>query len=611
MILRTVACSVLIILFNNILVAQTEKGAIDSALLPQASAAHYLSEYIIDGAVNPAAWVKEQPGMHAAFGAGDVLYFRTEVPSINTETTSWAATGWKGERLNTQIVVWSPDTLQQVRFKLNDLKNENGAVLSKKNIELNKVCYVIANYPYGARNADCGGTPYKNGYLMPDRFEAFDRFDVPGKTVRAVWLSCNIPRDAAAGTYTGTMEVIAQSGQVTLRVQIKVQNQTLPNPHDWQYRFDLWQNPWVIAQYYHVKPWSEEHKALLKQHLRLYADAGGTYITTYAVHSPWGDNEYAVEGGMIEWIKQKDGTWKFDYSIFDEYVALAMSLDIDKAITIYTPLPWGERFRYMNAATGNYVYEQWLPASAVYKDNWNAFLTDLMMHLKQKGWFDKTYLGINENAMEQTLAAIKVVKAHSPAWKITYAGDWHQELDTLLDDYCFLHGKEAGVDAVKARAARGQTTTFYVCCNPSYPNNFLFSPPVEGRWISWYAMAHGYNGFLRWAYDAWPGDPMRDARYGSWPAGDSYLVYPGGNSGIRFEKIREGIVDYEKIRIIKTLAANSADTAIQHLMDAFNAHLQTLNAEKTFNEVKLKADIETGKKMMDELSEQLAGKSLH
>jgi len=30
-----------------------------------------------------------------------------------------------------------------------------------------------------------------------------------------------------------------------------------------------------------------EHKALLRKHLRLYADAGGKYITTYAVHSPW------------------------------------------------------------------------------------------------------------------------------------------------------------------------------------------------------------------------------------------------------------------------------------------------------------------------------------
>jgi hypothetical protein len=606
---KMIACSVLICAYG-IAFAQNYKGVIEQALLPSTGGAHYLPEYNLDAPTDAPAWLKEEHGMHVAFGSEDILYFRTEVPSIPNKASSWEAMGWKGERLNTQIVVWSPDTLLQVRFKLTDLKNEKGNVLNKSNIRLNQVCYVVANYPYGARNAVCGETPYKNGFLMPDRFVpmaiGIDRFDVPARSVRPVWVSCNIPADAQAGTYTGTIEVLSQNGNAVLNVKIKVQQQTLPKPHDWQYRFDLWQNPWVIADYYHVKPWSDEHKALLKQHLQLYADAGGTYITTYAVHSPWGDNEYAIEGGMIEWIKKKDGSWKFDYSIFDQYVELAMSVGIDKAITIYTPLPWGERFRYLDETTGNYVTEQWLPTSTGYKDNWNAFLTDLMQHLKNKGWFSKTYLGINENAMEQTLSAIKVVKQHSPEWRITYAGNWHKELDTLLNDYCFLHGNEAGTEEVKARAARGQTTTFYVCCNPAYPNNFLFSPPVEGRWISWYAAAHGYNGFLRWAYDAWPGDPIRDARYGSWPAGDCFLVYPGGNSCIRYEKLREGIVDYEKISIIKILAAKSTNKEVKDLMTAFDAQLQTLNEEKTFNEEKLKADVEKGKKMIDELSEKLS-----
>src|SRR4029079_3015709 len=280
----------------------------------------------------------------------------------------------------------------------------------------------------------------------------------------------------------------------------------------------------------------------------------------------------------------------------------------DKAITIYTPLPWGERFRYMNEATGNYVYEQWLPTSPEFKKNWDVFLTDLRSHLQKKGWLDKTYLGINENAMEQTLSAIKVIKGHSKNWKITYAGDWHPELDTLLNDYCFVHGKEADAQMVKARASKGMTTTFYVCCTPSYPNNFLFSPPIEGRWQSWYSAAHGYNGFLRWAYDSWPEDHMRDARYGSWAAGDCFLVYPGGNSCIRFEKLREGIVDYEKIRIIRELAAKSPDASIKSLIAAFDAQLQTLNDEKTFNEEKLKNDVAKGKEMINELSEKLQNK---
>ena len=91
--------------------------------------------------------------------------------------------------------------------------------------------------------------------------------------------------------------------------------------------------------YNNVEPWSEEHMTLLRQHLKPYAEAGGTYITTYAVHSPWAGNSYMIEGGMIEWIKCKDNSWQFSYDIFDKYVELAMECGIKKAITLYTAIP--------------------------------------------------------------------------------------------------------------------------------------------------------------------------------------------------------------------------------------------------------------------------------
>src|SRR6185369_5686084 len=303
-------CLLSIILFLTILTIAQVKGQIDSTFLP-ATGPHYQPEYDFDRPVDANSWSKERPGLNVAFGSEEKLYFRTEVPGLKADD-SWQATGWKGERLNTQIVVWSADTLQQVRFNVSDLRDKNGKLISKANIKLNKVCYVLANYPYGSREGNCGATPFKDGYLMPDRFETFDRFEVPAKTVRPVWLSCNIPSTTEPGTYNGTIEVKSKNGRSVLNISIKVQDQTLPKPHDWTYRLDLWQNPWVIAEYYHVKPWSEEHKALLKKHLQLYADAGGTYITTYGVHSPWGDNEYSIEGGMIEWIRQRNGSWKFD-----------------------------------------------------------------------------------------------------------------------------------------------------------------------------------------------------------------------------------------------------------------------------------------------------------
>lgn len=585
--------------------AQLQPGQIDAAKVPGPSA-HFQAEYTFDTSVDPARWSNQQSGMHVSFGSTDQSYFRSEVPDIEKETLSWEETGWRGERLNATLMVWSSDTLEQVRFKLNDLVNAKGQVLSKRNIQPQLVRYVLSNYPYGAKDATCDVAPSDKAYLLPDRLETFERFDLPGRTVRPVWLSLEIPAETEPGVYNGTIEVLAEKYTSVLQLKVIVQNQLLPPPHDWKHRLDLWQNPWVVAWYYQIEPWSEAHTSLLKKHLKLYADAGGKYITTYAVHSPWSDNSYMIEGTMVEWIKCKDGSWKFDYRIFDQYVQLAMEMGIDKAITIYTPVPWEHRFRYVDEQTGNYVYESWAPGSDKFKAFWHIFLSDLKAHLSKKGWLEKTYLGINENPLEHTMAAIGVIKAHSKDWRITYAGDWHPELDQLLDDYSPVLNKEPDLNQVKARAARGFTTTYYVCCTPPKPNTFVFSPPVEGRYISWYTAAYGYDGFLRWAYDAWPADPVRDARHTLWPAGDCFLIYPGGNSSIRFEKLREGIVDYEKIRILRELSANSPDKKNKKLIKEFENHLKTFVSDREYNEEKIRNSVHTGKKMLDRLSDAIA-----
>jgi len=590
--------------FITVVSAQLTAGHIDSSFLLGLKM-HYQQEYAFDVSVDPSRWQKEKPGLHAAFGSTDAVYFRTDVPAIHNETKTFEATGWKGERINASIIVWSPDTIGQVRFVLNDLKNAKGNVLSKKNLQLNMVRYVISNYPYDEREVTCGVGPVDKAYLMPDRFESFDRFEIPGRTVRPVWLSVDIPPGTVPGTYTGNIEVRSDKGTATLNLKIKVQNQLLSRPYDWAFRLDLWQNPSVIADYYQVKPWSEEHKTLLKKHLKLYADAGGKFITTYAVHSPWSDNSYVGEAGMIEWIKRGNGSWKFDYSIFDQYVQLAMETGIDKAITIYTPIPWGERFRYLDESTGEYLYERWVPTSDTFKTNWNIFLTDLKIHLGKKGWLAKTYLGVNENAMEQTLSAIKVIRDHSKEWKITYAGDWHPELDALLDDYSSVYGKEPGINDVKKRNSKKQTSTYYICCTPAKPNTFVFSPPAEGRWLGWYAFAYGYDGLLRWAYDAWPADPVRDSRHVLWPSGDCFMIYPGGGSSIRFEKMREGIADFEKLRIIQNKAAKSSDPVVKKLFQQLQQQLKIFTEEREFKEEKLRNDIQGGKQLLDELSEKL------
>jgi hypothetical protein len=567
--------------------------------------AHYEDELLLDQCSDEDAWDNVSRGMHASFGSTDNLYFRREVPNQDIQDAQ-SIVVWKGERANFQLLIWSPDTLEQVRIIKYNLNDARGNIIPADKIHTYLVRYVVADYPYGYQQASCGRSPFDKCYLMPDRFEQFERFDLPGRTTRPIWISVDVPQNTAPGTYYGKVEVRAKGSRAIERdYKIVVQNQELPLPKDWKYRLDLWQNPWAVAWYNHVEPWSEEHIALLKQHLKPYAEAGGKYITTYGVHSPWSNNSYMIEGEMIKWIMCKDGSWKFDYTIFDKYVETAMACGINKAITVYTAIPWGFRFRYLDEETGDFIYASWPPSSIEFKNNWNAFLDSLHSHLDSKGWFDMTYIGINENPMDETLAAAKATKENCKDWKITYAGNWHEELDELIDDISFLYGNEPNEQQLKNRKNRGSSSTFYVCCNPPMPNNFLFSPPIEGRWISWYSKAKGYDGFLRWAYDAWPEDVLRDGRHVFWPSGDCFMIYPGGMSCIRFEKLREGISDYEKISILEQKIKQSDNSEAKSLMNSLNQLLEKVEAEKKFDSGQLSSDIKEGNRIIQELSNLL------
>ena len=64
--------------------------------------------------------------------------------------------------------------------------------------------------------------------------------------------------------------------------------------------------------------------------------------------------------------------------------------------------------------------------------------------------------------------------------------------------------------------------------------------------MSYYSSKKHLDGYLRWAYNSWPLEPLLDSRFRSWAGGDTYLVYPGARSCIRFERLIEGIQAHEK-----------------------------------------------------------------
>jgi len=229
-----------------------------------------------------------------------------------------------------------------------------------------------------------------------------------------------------------------------------------------------------------------------------------------------------------------------------------MNSGIDQRINCYTMVTWDLSFIYFDEGLGRMdtvINAQ--PGSKAYTDFWLPMIRDFTAHLKNKGWFSKTAIAMDERDLESMKAVIALLRQVDPAWKIALAGDYHPEVEKDIYDYCINIGQTFPATVLQERKKLDKPSTYYTACGTDRPNGFTYSEPAENVWISWYAAAEGFTGYLRWAYNNWVKEPLLDSRFRTWPAGDLYQIYPGPRTSVRFEKFVEGIQDFEKIRILR------------------------------------------------------------
>ncbi len=503
-------------------------------------------------------WEELPAGLHVSFGSVNTRYARSEVP-LREPVLRWSGAAWRGERISAQFLLWSNTGVRQVRWAVSDLRTSGDAAIASSAVRAPLVRYVLADderQSCGPRRPDIEPT------LQPDPLDsALQPFDLPARTTRPVWAQIDVPNEAAAGTYSGTISIEAEGIRHLLSVTLEVLNQVLPPPARWTFHLDLWQSPLAAARYHDLVPYSREHLLVLEPLLRMLAEAGQKCITAFLIHEPWGHQTYHDVESMVEWNRKQDGSWGYDYAKFDAWVDFCIRCGITGQINCYSMIPWSDSFRYFDEQSGNYRYVRAEAGSDEYKAHWEPFLKDFVRHLRQKGWLERTCVAMDERELEAMRRMIEFLKSAAPELRVALAGSYYESLQPDIHDYCLYIDQTADQRVIGDRVRRGQPTTFYVCCIPPRPNVHTFSPPAEAQWMGWHAAATGYNGFLFWAYNAWTEDPLYDTRFVTWPAGDCFLVYPGARSSIRFERLRDGIEDFEKIRILRDLASGDSTKA--------------------------------------------------
>ena len=512
-------------------------------------------------------------------------------------TLSAELTAWKNDVATSELALVSVDSaLKNVTVTASDfVSGEN--VISADCVTATFIRSTMAyNKGYIWQN-DPPAVTADNRSESSDILWTTEPMDVGYNAVQPVWVEFNVPANAKSGTYTGTLTVTADGLQegLTFTYTLTVQDVVLPDATEFASTFDveLWQYPYSVAEYYGLEPFSEEHLEALRSNMEIYKSIGGHAITASIIEDAWSGQTYSENSihypSMIRWEK-KNGVMTYDYTDFDAWVSFCKEMGLGDKIVLYSIAPWGNAFTYWE--NGVLKTEQISHGDIVSDTMWAHFLTDLIAHLEEKGWFDDAYIGIDERGF--SAAAFDLIDSikNSEGESLKTAGamdgfvnKWNLALrvtDLNVGDTAVHDHPTQFAQLLAERTAKGYRTTLYSCTGHQ-PGNFSLCSPVESYWIILNAGQKGTAGFLRWAYDAWVEDPLNDTTHSKFEAGDCFLIFPDekdaekpvSRRSVRLARIAEGVRDVNKLMYIEQNApalASGVDEVYANITDLLGSY---------------------------------------
>ncbi len=477
------------------------------------------------------------------------------------ESTALTATAWLKDTASAKFdLLTTGKALTNVTATAGELTNAHGDKLDGE-VTLYFIKTVLA---------------HDTGRYVPDVLYTSDAVDLPASSVSSVWVSIETTAEALPGVYTGEITVTADGLDTPETLTLSLEVIGLEKPES-TVPFEIWQYPYSGNRYYSGKTteeyfgsgleglWSTHlnpaYEAGLRSQIELYASAGGSSVTVTITEDAWNSQTPDPYPSMVKWTQKKDGSFTFDYTDLDYFVELNAQCGIDGSIMAFSIADWANRVTYYSERSGRVTSETLTPGSDRWTKVWTAFLTDFMAHAKEKGWFDRVYMAMDERPADVVEAVLDLVESvkdeNGQSFKTALAVftfDTEYLFDRVTDLSLAFAMDPARLDAITAhRRELGLTTTLYTC---GAQNSALSNPPIESVYTLWYAAQRGADGFLRWALDAFNADPLNHSDHRLFAAGDIYLIYPDlkdaenptAHSSARFEKLSEGVRDVTKYR---------------------------------------------------------------
>ncbi len=333
-----------------------------------------------------------------------------------------------------------------------------------------------------------------------------------------------------------------------------------------------WFHTDCIATHYNVEVFSDKYWEYVKNFLKVAVDHGMNMVLT-PLFTPPLDTKVGGERPTVQLVgvKVTGGEYKFDFTNLDKWIAICDEVGIKYLELSHFFTQWGAKKCPKIMAEVDGVQKRifgWdtKASGKAYRNFLVAFAEVFKPYLKEKGLQDKVYFHVSD----EPFAAI--ARHYRKASNIVNELFGEYKIMDALSNYKFY---KKGLVKLPVPANDhiepfignvSDLWTYYCCVQVKGVSNKFFSMPSQRNRVLGYQMyKFNVKGFLHWGYNFWykqfstgPVDPFTETDAGgSFPSGDSFVVYPGDNGtpliSLRLKVFYDAFQDMRALQLLESL----------------------------------------------------------
>lgn len=459
-------------------------------------------------------------------------------------------------------------------------------------ISFREVCYVPCELP-GSKSDPC---MLRTGPgLYPDPLRPLkDPLNLPPGIWKSVWISVPLTENLRPGIYD--LKITAsrfryqdspfesqEDFQREISVRIRVHSAVLPKQSliltNWFYAD-------CLAEYYHVRVWSEKFWKILENYLRDYTAHGRNMLLTPLWSVPL-DTRIGGErptAQLLE-IEYENGKYRFDFSRLKRWIGIGRECGVEYFEMSHFFTQWGAQFtpKIIVRIHGRPVKKfGWhVPAdSPEYQDFLKQLMPVLIRFLRREKLSGRCYFHFSDEPFEE---AQENYRKASALLQQFVDNDEFPVIDALSSVRFFRDGLVKRpvpmflyLDDFRDEKLP-QKWCYFCGTTPDYPARSYGVPLFRCRILGVLLYLYDMEGFLHWGHNFWFTQYSRRTRLDPWKettaggcftGGNIFNVYPGDDGhpvdSLHYESFTEAMQDLRLLRKLEETAGRKAVVKLIH-----------------------------------------------